>query len=570
MQIGLGALPDRASRRIVRRAAEREWRLLIVDDCREDREIYRRYLLAGGTAVYRVWEAESGEEALQLCRDRRWDVLLLDLRLPDMNGLEVWERLRADNGRPPATILLTAFGDEHTAVRALKSGVGDYLVKQTLEADSLRWAVRTAIDRAQLQARLQQVRRQRQLIGSLALRVCQGVGLQETLAATVAEVRDLLACERVAVFRADLEASGTSTPICEARGPGNTELEGKHGASLATEYRGGGATLSTLTVGFSPVQQAYLRQFTHETAWVLPIVWEEPQRTGSVHLWGVLIACRGSGQWHRDEVELLEELATQLAIATSHAEMLARLERALARERELNAVKSRIVTTVSHEYRTPLAAILAAATTLKTHDRRLSATLQQRLLTTIEHKAKHLGRLVEDMLLVERHSRECQLPQFERICPTQFFRTLLEEQRLADSQASDRVTLAFAGDLENFWADRQLLAQIFANLISNALKYSPKDREVAVRVVGSETALTVTVGDRGIGIPATDLPQMCQSFVRGGNVGTTPGTGLGLFIAKTCIDLHDGDISIASEEGVGTMVTVCLPKQHQQHQLDRD
>ncbi len=554
-----GALQDRAPYR----TTEREWRLLVVDDCREDREAYRRYLLADRTKSYQICEAESAEVALQLCRERHWDVVLLDLQLPDMSGLEVWERLRANgNVRPPATILLTAFGDEQTAVRALKSGISDYIIKQKLGPDTLRWAVRAAIDQARLQARLQAVRSQRQLIAGLALRVCRGMDLPETLAATVAEVRDLLACERVAVFQTSAQAD-TSTLVCEARIRRNAgEPHRQTDSEAMAEYRGGGATLGALSAGFSPAQRAYLRQFTHETAWALPIAWEELYCEGNARLWGVLVACRESGQWHSDEVELLEELATQLAIAARHTEMLARLETALARERELNAVKSQIVTTISHEYRTPLAAILAAATTLKTHDRQLSNSMQQHLLATIELKAKHLGQLVEDMLLVDRHSRDCQPLQLECIHPGRFFSTLLEEQRLVDSSARDRVALSFSGDLDNFWADPKLLTQIFENLLSNALKYSAADREAVVRVMGSEAQLTVTISDCGIGIPAADLSQIGQSFVRGGNVGTTPGTGLGLFIAQTCIDLHGGSIEIASTEGVGTTITVDLPKHH--------
>ena len=546
-----------------RSSAKQIWRLLVVDDCCEDREAYRRYLLADCTRQYQVWEAESAEEALRLCRDRHWDLILLDLQLPDMDGLELWEQLKQarSSTQLPATILLTAFGDETTAVRALKSGVGDYLVKQQLEAGTLRLAVRAAIAQSCLEARLQQVRRQRQFIAGLALRVCQGAGLQETLNATVAEVCQLLACDRVAVFQADLK-TGDSTLLCEA-GCSRLAMDSYQAeAETLANCGGGGATLGgASTIGFSRRQRDYLQQFTHETAWALPIAWEETNSPKAhVRLWGVLVICRAVGKWQPDEVELLEELATQLAIATRHAEMLARLETALAQERELNTVKSQIVTTVSHEYRTPLAAILAAATTLKTHERRLGENMQQRLLSTIENKAKHLGSLVEDMLLVERHNGERPQLNVKPIAPEEFFQTLLAEGNLANQFECARVIPSYAGDLDNFQTDRKLLAQAFINLLSNALKYSPSDSKVTLQVTGTATQLTVEVRDRGIGIPASDLPQLFQSFARGSNVGTIPGTGLGLFIVKTHINLLGGEIEIESEDGTGTTAIVRLPK----------
>ncbi|MEO0947585.1 MAG: ATP-binding protein [Cyanobacteria bacterium J06641_5] len=545
-------------------SAKRTWRLLVVDDCREDREAYRRYLLTDRARHYQIWEAESAEEALQLCRDRHWDLVLLDLQLPDMDGLELWEQLKQANTgiRPPATILLTAFGDEATAVRALKGGISDYLVKQQLEPSTLRLAVRAAIEQSCLEARLQQVRRQRQFIAGLALRVCQGADLQETLAKTVAEICELLACDRVAVFQADMK-TGDSTLLCQTEGSSLSAI-GSQQPEAPTVRGGGGATLGGIsTSGFSRQQRAYLQQFTHATAWVLPIAWEETNAPGArVRLWGVLVVCRAVGEWQPDEVELLEELATQLAIATRHAEMLARLETALARERELNTVKSQIVTTVSHEYRTPLAAILAAATTLKTHERRLHGDMQRHLLSTIEKKAKHLGNLVEDMLMVERHNGERPQLQLEPIEPEEFFRTLLAEANLASQFECDRIVPHYAGDLKNFWTDRKLLTQALTNLLSNALKYSTNDSTVTLQVTGTETQLTFEVRDRGIGIPADYLPQLFQSFARGSNVGTIPGTGLGLFIVKTHVNLLGGKIEIDSEDSVGTTAIVRLPKQY--------
>jgi len=111
-----------------------------------------------------------------------------------------------------------------------------------------------------------------------------------------------------------------------------------------------------------------------------------------------------------------------------------------------------------------------------------------------------------------------------------------------------------------FCGDRGLLQQIFTNLISNAIKYSPNGGTVEFNLIGKESQIIFYVQDWGIGIPMADRENLFQSFSRGSNVDTIPGTGLGLAIAKTCVELHGGNITLSSEVGRGTKVTVTLPK----------
>ena len=134
-------------------------RILIVDDCAEDREVYRRAILgspssplapgSGGTPqapTYKIWEASSGEDGFQLLAEAKPDCILLDYRLPDMDGLEFLDRLQASGEDPAAVVVLTGQGDEAIAVQAMRKGAQDYLVKGLGSAE-LRQAVRSAIDR---------------------------------------------------------------------------------------------------------------------------------------------------------------------------------------------------------------------------------------------------------------------------------------------------------------------------------------------------------------------------------------------------------------------------------------
>ena len=130
--------------------------VLIVDDCPEDRETYRRYLLQDEEYTYKILEEESGEGALKLCREFQPDAILLDFLLPDLDGLEFMAELKQQTAQfMPAVIMLTGYGSETVAVQAMKSGVQDYLVKGETTGEYLRSTLHSAVKKAQLSQELQ-------------------------------------------------------------------------------------------------------------------------------------------------------------------------------------------------------------------------------------------------------------------------------------------------------------------------------------------------------------------------------------------------------------------------------
>src|SRR5262249_1289681 len=135
--------------------------VLIVDDTTEDRCVYRRYLLQDEEWRYRVLEAETGAEALALCRESQPDCILLDYRLPDLNGLEVLVALTRDCEEAICpVVMLTGEEDIAVAVAALKSGAQDYLNKNTLTAVDLIHAVNNAVERVALRRENERQRRE--------------------------------------------------------------------------------------------------------------------------------------------------------------------------------------------------------------------------------------------------------------------------------------------------------------------------------------------------------------------------------------------------------------------------
>lgn len=234
------------------------------------------------------------------------------------------------------------------------------------------------------------------------------------------------------------------------------------------------------------------------------------------------------------------------------------LQRALDQERELGELKSRFVTMVSHEFRTPLGIIMSAVELLQHYSDRLPDDEKQRQLQEIQSSTKHMGGLMEQVLLLGRAEAgklTCKPALLDLIC---FAERIIDETQSISNRKCP-ITLQTEGDISNACADEALLRHILGNIIANAVKYSPEGSEVVLGIRSEGTNVVFNVIDRGIGIPEKDRARLFEAFHRCSNVGDTPGTGLGLVIVKRCIDLHSGTIDVESEPGRGTTFTVRLP-----------
>ncbi|WP_448572688.1 ATP-binding protein [Trichothermofontia sp.] len=545
---------------------ENTWTLLIVDDSPADRAIYRRYLSQDLHHCYTIFEANCAEECLTLCQQQAFDLILLDFRLPDQDGLHVLAVIRTLYPQT-VVIMLTGHGDEQIAVSAMKGGAQDYLVKDNLEGSGLQRTVRNAMHQALLQQQLREHQERQRLIIHIAFRIRQSLNLEETLQTAVTEVRQLLQCDRVFAYQFFRDMSGQI--IAESVGEGWSPALGQvivdtyfqsHGIEA---YRGGRKQViaDIYTANLDACHIALLERFEAKASLVIPILIGDKDQEKN-QLWGLLGAhqCSGSRQWKMNDIHILDELSVHLAIAIQHAEFLAKTQAALEKEKNLAKFKSQIIATVSHEYNSPLAAIQAAAATLKAHHQYLDIARQVQILDIIEQKSKHLSLLVKDMLLVNQADLgKLQLKPMALDLEETLAQVIVEQQVFDRHQ--HEIVLSVRGNIAGFSGDRGLLRQVFVNLLSNAVKYSPKDSCIQIKLIGEANQVRCLVRDQGIGIPKQDMERLFQPFNRGSNVGTIAGTGLGLQIVKIVVELHGGTITLASQEGKGTRVMVCLPKQ---------
>jgi signal transduction histidine kinase len=241
----------------------------------------------------------------------------------------------------------------------------------------------------------------------------------------------------------------------------------------------------------------------------------------------------------------------------AEAELLA----AMQREKELSEMKSKFVSTASHEFRTPLATMLSSAELLEHYSDSLSSAEKLNLLQTIQSVAKRMSEMIDDVLTLGRAESGVLSLTPGRMDLRELCRKVVSEFRIAQGKLHV-ITLDDRFDRAEVELDEKLLRHILNNLLSNAVKYSPPGSEVTLSLTRRNEQAVIEVQDHGIGIPAQDRPRLFESFHRASNVENRPGTGLGLAIVKKSVELHRGEISLASTVGIGTRFTVVLPLRH--------
>lgn len=231
---------------------------------------------------------------------------------------------------------------------------------------------------------------------------------------------------------------------------------------------------------------------------------------------------------------------------------------ALEKEKELIELKSRFISTASHEFRTPLTIILSSAELLKNYGDQFSDEKKNKHLQRIKTTVENMVQLLNDVLFIDKAEagkQEFKLSLFELV---EFCGELVEEMQVSTDQ--QKILFSSQGETTIACMDEKLLRQIIINLLSNAIKYSPPNSNIYFNLICQQEEAIFQIQDGGIGIPVAEQAQIFTSFERASNVGTISGTGLGLSIVKKAVDLHRGKIIVESEVNVGTKITVTLAR----------
>lgn len=253
-----------------------------------------------------------------------------------------------------------------------------------------------------------------------------------------------------------------------------------------------------------------------------------------------------------DRTMMLRETLAQLENSKQE------LEAALEKEKELSDLKSRFVSTVSHEFRTPLAAVLSSSALISKYIKEEDQPKRERHIGRIKESIKHLSDMLEDLLSLGKLEEGLIQANVSAFICDEFMNDFISEMKNI-AKPGQEIILIHSGSNE-IVTDKRLLRNILLNLVSNAIKFSPENSIINITCTNSEHALTVSVKDSGIGISDEDKIHLFERFFRARNAQNIQGTGLGLHIVTKYVELLNGKISLTSELDKGTTFTVILPK----------
>jgi signal transduction histidine kinase/DNA-binding response OmpR family regulator len=536
-------------------------------------DVFQEFLSAQG---YEITVAGSGEEALRLLPGLRPDIVLTDINLPGVSGLEIMRQAKAIDSEV-AVIVVTGYASASTAIDALRQGAYDYVTKP-FELDEVHQIIERGIANRRLKAinrqlveelrdknsmleRHEQVLRERVRLATWQMTTLYEVG--KAISANLElEPRLTLICSNAA------ELTGARAAVVYLHHPdddGGITAAAAYGlewslADVQSSRLAAGTPLGKVAIEHEPWRTAV--KPGHGTLVIPGFPSVRPYSLLAVPMIadgqgiGALVALDKPEGFDAGDENYLMLFASQAAIAVRNSQLF-------EHTKSLDRLKSEFVAVVSHEIRTPLTSVKGAVELLS-DARYFKNTDQQSKLLSIAHaNAERLLRLINDILDFSKLDSSSLPMTFEhqRLEPiveqaAHNLRTLLEEHQI-------ELAVRLPDDLPDLPIDAHRIAQVLTNLMSNAIKFSAEGGKIEIGAARDPDQLRVWVRDHGEGIAPQDLSKLFRKFSQIDSSATRKagGTGLGLVICKGIVEQHGGRIGVDSALGQGTTFTFTLPLQ---------
>ncbi len=485
-------------------------KILFVDDEEPLRDRGQRLLTVRG---YYVITAENGEKALEILAKEPVDIILLDLKMPVMGGEKVLEILSKRYPHVTA-IIITGHGNIDTAVECMKKGAYDFITKP-FDIDQLLLSIKRAADKINLEQQAKQL--QDEMVRTLFDFNTEKKRLKTIINCIADGVmvtnRNLeLVLHNPALMRLMEISEETKNPVPVARIINDESLI---------------STLKKIQSGECSIDESISQEINVGTKALRAISAPTLGPDRNV-FWTVAGA-----------VTVFEDITAF---------------------KQLDQMKSDFVNMVAHELRSPLVSIRQLLSVLLEG---LAGPLQEKQTDFVSRGTKKIDALLElinDLLDVAKIEAGRYV---QHQVPTDIGQIIEEVVSLMESRAQERgISLTHScQDLKPIQADPKNMEEIFNNLITNAINYSPEGGKVTITAKVAGEYMEIKVGDTGVGIPSEELPKIFDKFYRVKHPKTrqVTGTGLGLAIVKSAIEAHQGSIDVESVVDQGTIFRILLP-----------
>jgi signal transduction histidine kinase/ActR/RegA family two-component response regulator len=517
--------------------------VLIVDDEIDVLELCERILKVKG---YRVTTAHNGYEAVDLAAQKPFDLLLTDIKMPGMSGLDIARALKkSDPG--VICIAMTGYGTIDMVLDALKLGIDEFILKPfTPEELALTILKATELERLRkvnfrLRSLIPLFELNKTLMGTVEVEKVLHRLLEISKEETKANLARLYIFEKNKIipyltFTRDGKQGDDIQSACDA---------------LAHLISHQGQQIHWSANEVSEEHQTLLERLQVQSIIATPLKAKETNL-------GVLILARTDSNFVQSDGDFLSVLSSQAGIALENARLFSQIQAAYKELQQLDFMKREFINIAAHELRTPLTILMGYASVLEEETEGQSHDFA----VSITRNAMRLRSLIEDMLNLNYLESGVALLAHDQLDLRHVMKEIMKDMSLLAEEKDLLITIDIPQNFPAIIGDRQKFDLIVMNLLHNAIKFTPIGGKVGLKAEMNGERVVISVSDTGIGIPKEKFEKIFDRFyqIESSLTREHGGIGLGLAIARGMAEVCGGEIQVDSAEGKGTTFIVALPK----------
>lgn len=532
-------------------------RVLLVEDNQGDAGLVRFALRAesGGDYSFSAAHVLRLDDALESLKEKPFDLVLLDLSLPDAQGLDTLARIREAAPDLPI-VIITGLNDESMAVEAVRGGAQDYLIKGQTDSHAVIRAILYSIERKRIEVQLEKQRARQAALHEVNLAITSTLDLRAVLEIFLEKVAGLLPGVAISVRLLNDETGELEPLACS--GLDEVAWKQTREAIRSQAVLHGGEVIviadmpnHRLTSGDDFPARNGLNAYVGV-----------PLKADGESLGVIGFYARERPGFTNDDVDLITTLAGQAAVAILNSRVHERLKNAHAALEETLEIKSVLVGVMAHELKTPIQIMLGSAELLAGGlCGELNADQSERI-QAIEASGNELLDLIKSALDMARLEHGKMHLTVTQVSVSELLAELKSESEASFREKGIELNICLLWPGLTITSDKVKLKEVLRNLLDNARKYTPSGKVTVEFAVRDSDTVEFCVRDTGVGISNELLPKIFDMFYQGETTAKEQvAAGLGLNIVKRLVLAMSGQIEVSSEVGKGTTFRIILPKQ---------